>query len=49
MAINYAYILGKILLGEPMFADSSLKIALENTLRYDLAYLQGNFPGAFSG
>jgi hypothetical protein len=49
MAINYAYILGKILLGEAMFADSSLKIALENTLRSDLAYLQGDFPGAISG
>ncbi len=48
MAINYAYMLGKLLLDEPMFADSSLKIALENILRYDSAYL-GNFPGAISG
>jgi len=47
MATNYAYMLGKIALGESMFADSALKLRLENTLTSD--FMLGNLPGAFSG
>ncbi len=49
MALNYAYMLGKILLGEPMFADLTLKLRLEQTLRSNLGYAHINLPGAFSG
>ena len=49
MAINYAYMLSRILLGEPMFADLSLKVRLENTLCSSLSSIYGNLPGAFSG
>ena len=48
MATNYAYMLAKILLGEPMFADLSLKLRLENTLQTDLSFIP-NVTGAFSG
>lgn len=50
MAINYCYMLGKILLREPMFADGSLKIRLEQQLfcgSDDLYFANG--PHAFSG
>ena len=47
-ATNYAHMLGKILRGEPMFADASLKLCLENTLSSDFAYLQEGDGGAFS-
>ena len=36
MATNYAYMLAKILLAEPMFADR-MKLRLENTLRSNMA------------
>jgi len=49
MATNYAFMLGKVLLGEPMFADLTVKIRLENSLRSDISYLGGSFPSAFSG
>jgi hypothetical protein len=40
--------LAKILLGEPMFADLSLKLRLESTLQTDLGFV-ADMPGAFSG
>ena len=49
MATNYAYMLARIFLNEPMFADTSLKLRLENTLRSNLAYVHPGFPGAISG
>jgi len=46
-AINYAYMLGKIMLGEPMFADLSIKFRLEQVLRGNFNYgRQGG--GAYS-
>ena len=47
MATNYAYMRGKILNGEAMFADWAMKLRLENTLSSDS--MLGNLPGAFSG
>ncbi len=49
MAVNYAHMLAKVYLGEPMFADMSVKTRLENTLRSDGGYIHGNFPNSFSG
>jgi hypothetical protein len=49
MALNYGYMLSKILLGEPIIADLSLKLWLESGLRGDLGYIHGGFPGAISG
>ena len=49
MAVNYGFMLAKILLREPLFADLSLKLRLEQTLRSDMNYLNGDFPSAFSG
>ncbi len=49
MALNYGHMLSKILLGEPMVADLSLKLWLENSLRGDLGYVSSGFPGAISG
>ena len=49
MAVNYAFMLTKILRGEPMFADLSLKLQLEQTLHPDWHYADENLPGAFSG
>lgn len=46
-AMNYAYMLGKILLGEPMFADNSVRLRVEQTIRGNFNY--GQRPGAFSG
>lgn len=50
MAVNYAYTLGRILIGEPMVADISSKLLLENTLRAGIPgdHFSG-LPGAFSG
>jgi hypothetical protein len=48
MAVNYAYMLGKILLGEPMFADLSVKLRLEQLLRSDMNYIHSGL-GAISG
>jgi len=48
MAVNYAYMLGKILLCEPMFADLSLKLRLEQTLMSNMNYI-GDALSAFSG
>ena len=50
MAVDYAFMLGKILLGEAMIADISLKVALESSLLgglNDICF--PNFPGAISG
>ena len=49
MAINYAFMLAKILLKEPMFADSSLKSRLEQTFHSGLDYSSASFPGHISG
>ena len=49
MATNYAHMLAKVLLGEPMFADRSLKVRLENTLRSNMGYVPSNYPGHISG
>jgi hypothetical protein len=50
MAINYGYMLGKILLHEDMFADVTTKLQLEQQLRSgsNNVYL-GGLPGAISG
>ena len=49
MATNYAFMLGKLLLGEPMLADLSVKIRLENSLLCGSSDLYlTNLPGAFS-
>ncbi len=48
MAVNYAYMLGKILLGEPMFADMSVKLRLEQTLTSDMNYVHSGLS-AISG
>jgi hypothetical protein len=50
MALNYGFTLGRLLLGEPMLADLSLKIRLEAQLQgawSDLSY--PNWPDAISG
>ena len=50
MAVNYAFMLGKVLLGEPMIADINFKIQLENSLltgQSDIYF--PNLPGAISG
>ena len=50
MAVNYAFMLAKVLLGEPMLADLSVKIRLENCLLSGPSDLYlPNLPGAFSG
>ena len=49
MAVNYAFMLTKILRAEPMFADLSLKLQLEQTLHPGWHYADENLPGAFSG
>ena len=49
MAVNYAYMLGKIILGEPMFADMSLKLRLEQTVSGDMSYTYPEGLGAISG
>jgi len=49
MAINYAFMLGKALIGEPMFADASLQVRLEQALRSNLGFEIMNLPGAISG
>jgi hypothetical protein len=49
MALNYGFTLGKLLLGEPMLADHSVKLRLAAQLQgtwSDLSY--PNLPGAFS-
>lgn len=48
MATLYAFMLGKILLGEPMFADLSLKLRLEETLCSGGGDFGHYIPGAFS-
>lgn len=49
-ATNYAYMLGKILLGEPMFVDKSLRIRLVNAMRSNMHFVGGGkgTPKAFS-
>jgi hypothetical protein len=50
MAVNYAFMLGKILLGEPMVADLSTKVMLDNALLSGIGADQlSGLPGAFSG
>ena len=51
-AINYVHMGTRVLLGEPMFADLSMKIRLEQALRTNIS--MGNFQNvgqarAFSG
>jgi hypothetical protein len=51
MAINYGYMLAKILLGEPMFADLSTRIRVESALKSPLASITSvgaQMPRAFS-
>ncbi len=51
-ACNYAYTLGRFLLGEPLFADQTLKLRLEQTLRGSAQYYAAGsgaqWPGAIS-
>jgi len=49
LAIKCPSMLAKILLQEPMFADLSVKLRLEQTLGPSLNYLHCDLPGAFSG
>ena len=49
MAVNYAYMLGKIILHEPMFADASLKLRLEQTMSSDMSYAYSDGLSAISG
>lgn len=50
MAVNYAYMLAKILIGEPMFADLATQVHLSTVLSTDLSGVHvGSFPGSFSG
>jgi hypothetical protein len=49
MAINYAHMLAKMLLGEAMIADQSLLLRLQCTLQSNPSYIPGVFPGAISG
>lgn len=53
MAVNYAFMLAKILIGEPMFADQSMKILMHSTLAGQLSgqAMMGirQMPSAFSG
>jgi hypothetical protein len=48
MAINYGYMLAKILMREPMFADMSVKLRLEQTLQSDMNYMHSGMS-AISG
>lgn len=50
MSVNYAYMLAKILLGEPMFADLATQTYLSSTLAMDLTGIHVSaLPGAYSG
>ena len=40
-ALNYAFMLSKVLLGEPLFGDASLKMRMENLLHTNTFYLGG--------
>jgi hypothetical protein len=40
-ALNYAFMLAKVLLGEPMFADASLKMRMDNLMHTQINYLGG--------
>lgn len=49
-AINYAHMLARIVQGEPMFADQSMKLRMEETLRGTFNFQPGTGGGgAFSG
>lgn len=51
MALNYGFMLAKILLGEPMFADLSTRIRVESALKSPLANITSvgsQMPRAFS-
>jgi len=50
-ALNYAFMLAKILSGEPMFTDSSLKMRMDNLLHGNFNYLGAQHAGmhAISG
>ena len=51
-ACNYAFQLGKILRGEPMFADLSLKVRLEQIMmgqQFQHSFIHQAAAGAFSG
>lgn len=50
MAVNYAVMLGKILRGDPMFADMATQLHLSSILASDLSGIHvHSLPGAFSG
>jgi len=50
MATNYAHMLAKILLGEPMMPDLSMRLRLEAALHGDLTGIHiPDLPGAISG
>lgn len=50
MAVNYAYMLAKILRGDPMFADLSTQVRLTNSLATDMSGVHiHSLPGAYSG
>ena len=50
MAVNYAHMLAKILIGEPMLADLSMKIRLESSLHSGMTDIYtSELPGAISG
>lgn len=48
-SVNYCYLLGRILLGEPMFADMSLQYRLNHSLQGITIDYAGSAPGAYSG
>jgi len=47
-AVNYAYVLGRLLLGEPLIADDSIRLRFEHTLRGTAIDMIMNLPGAIS-
>lgn len=49
MAVNYAFMLGKILIGEPLVPDLSLRNMLQGQLLAGLNYMAGSGAEAYSG
>ena len=48
-AINYAHMLARIVMGEPMFADQSMKNRVDMMLRGQRMYIDSGDFGAYSG
>jgi len=48
-ALNYAHMLARIVMGEPMFADQSMKNRVDEILRGNAHYINSGEYGAFSG